>query len=348
MINDRNLILDRLKAHLQYAKTHGIKEDSILGIFAYGSMNYGLWDKRYSDVDSKLIIIPNFEDMCLCQDWMSKELHLEDEHIEIKDIRELRKMFLKQNINFIEILYTDYFILNPKYTELWKTYFVDNREAIAHYDRDKTLKSISGQVIHNLKQDPNNNKKLCNAHRLYYFLENYLNNKVYLECIHPDGKTYQFLRDLKFGLNKLSQSTEDKLINALELSQKVKDLISMYPELDSPLKERAEIAINNGVMEIIKFSLRDPEVEITKKQFFKQLTNAEQKAYYSIIKEIGTEGNITISKLVEKNSISRPVYNNLITKMKENGVATIINQGMKGTNIKILQPELKAEAIDFI
>ena len=32
MINNKDLIIDRLKAHLQYAKTHGINEDSILGI----------------------------------------------------------------------------------------------------------------------------------------------------------------------------------------------------------------------------------------------------------------------------------------------------------------------------
>lgn len=347
MFLNREPILKRLQEHWNYAVRQGIDPDRIVGIFLYGSQNYGFanWD---SDVDSKLIVVPSFEDMCLKSEWLSKELHLEDEHIEVKDIRELRNMFLKQNINFIEILYTDYFILNPKYEKLWKTYFVNNREAISHCDRYKALKSISGQLIHTLRQGPSDNKKLHNAHRLYYFLENYLNNKVYLDCIHPEGESYEFLRDLKFGLNKLSQSEEDKLVDAAELEQKVKDLTAMYPELDSPLRDRAIKSLNSGVMEIIKFSLQDPVSEITKEQFFKQLTNAEQRAYYSIVKEIGAEGNITISKLVEKNSISRPVYNNLITKLKEYGVATVVNQGMKGTNIKILQPELKVEAIDFI
>lgn len=347
MFLNREPILKRLQEHWDYAVRQGIDPDRIVGIFLYGSQNYGFanWD---SDVDSKLIVVPSFEDMCLKSEWLSKELHLEDEHIEVKDIRELRNMFLKQNINFIEILYTDYFILNPKYEKLWKTYFVNNREAISHCDRHKALKSISSQLIHTLRQGPSDNKKLHNAHRLYYFLENYLNNKVYLDCIHPEGESYEFLRDLKFGLNKLSQSEEDKLADAAELEQKVKDLTAMYPELDSPLRDRAIESLNNGVMEIIKFSLQDPMSEITKEQFFKQLTNAEQRAYYSIVKEIGAEGNITISKLVEKNSISRPVYNNLITKLKEYGIATVVNQGMKGTNIKILQPELKVEAIDFI
>ena len=33
--------------------------------------------------------------------------------------------------------------------------------------------------------------------------------------------------------------------------------------------------------------------------------------------------------------------------MKENNVASVVSMGMKGTYIKILEAELKAEAIDF-
>lgn len=107
--------------------------------------------------------------------------------------------------------------------------------------------------------------------------------------------------------------------------------------------------IKEGIIEIIKkkyiiTSQLQEEKIISKEDFFKKITNMEQKALYSIIKDIGEEGNITISKLVEKNNISRPVYNNLISKMKENNIAEIENQGMKGTYIKIIEPELKLEA----
>ncbi len=151
----------------------------------------------------------------------------------------------------------------------------------------------------------------------------------------------------KFGLSSFSQDKALKLASASGLTQKVKDLVAMHPDLDSPLRERAAAALDNGVMEIIKLSLQKPQSKVTKEEFFKQLTNAEQRAYYSIVKEIGAEGNITITKLVEKNSISRPVYNNLIVKRKECEVASIVNQGMKGTHIQILEPVLKAEAIDL-
>ena len=100
MFLNREPILKRLQEHWDYAVRQGVDPDRIVGVFLYGSQNYGFANPD-SDVDSKLIIVPSFEDMCLKSDWLSKELHLEDEHIEVKDIRELRNMFLKQNINFI-------------------------------------------------------------------------------------------------------------------------------------------------------------------------------------------------------------------------------------------------------
>jgi GTP-sensing pleiotropic transcriptional regulator CodY len=36
-----------------------------------------------------------------------------------------------------------------------------------------------------------------------------------------------------------------------------------------------------------------------------------------------------------------------MTKLKEHNIASVINMGMKGTYIKILHPELKAEAFDL-
>lgn len=346
MVN-KEKILKRLQEHWNYAVSLGYNEDRFLGIFLYGSQNYGFANED-SDIDSKLIILPSFADMCLHKDWVSKELHYENEHIEIKDIRMLREMFMKQNINYVEILYSEYFILNPKYAELFNSYFIKNRDLISHFDRNKTVKSISGQLLHTLKQDPTDNKKLYNSHRLYYFLRDYLNGKVYSECIQPKAEEYEFLWKLKYGLLEICSDAEVKTKMAMELEEKALILIEEYKDIASPCQKDAADALDNGVIEILKHSFAENQPQaVSKKEFFKQLTNAETKAYYSIIKEIGEEGNITISKLVEKNSISRPVYNNLIIKMKENNVASVVSMGMKGTYIKILEAELKAEAIDF-
>lgn len=347
-MSDKEKIMKRLQKHWNFLLDLGYNEDRMLGIFAYGSMNYGFYNPDTSDVDSKVIILPSFEDMCFKKDWFSHEYEYENEHIEVKDIRMMREMFMKQNVNYIEILYSEYFILNPKYAELFNSYFVNNKEYISHYNQKQTMKSISGQLLHTLKQDPTDNKKLYNADRLTIFLEKYLFGMDYIECLQPKDKEHEFLWNLKYGKLAMCSNDEYKGAYAKQLSGRIKYLNEEYADIVSPCAGAALKAMDAGVTEILKFSFEEHEPESPRKEnFFKQLTNAETKAYYSIVKEIGCEGNITISKLVEKNNISRPVYNNLITKMKENKVATVTNMGMKGTYIKITQFELKAEAIDF-
>ena len=56
-------IFKRLKEHLQEALTI-FPKDKILGIFIQGSQNYGL-DYEGSDIDTKCIVLPTLEDICL-------------------------------------------------------------------------------------------------------------------------------------------------------------------------------------------------------------------------------------------------------------------------------------------
>ncbi len=342
---NKEIILKRLKEHWDYATSIGYNEDRFLGIWLYGSQNYNTANEK-SDIDSRIIILPSFSDMCLKKDWISKELlSYEDEIIDIKDIRLMREMLIKQNINYIETLYTEYFILNPRYVELFNNYFIKNRELISHFDQEKTIKSISGQITNMLRERPDSKKNLYNANRLYYFLQKYISGDEYIECIQPKGEEHNFLWKLKYGTSEETIDPKSMIQAANTLIQQVEDLVQKNQGITSPLQEKALAALNTGTIEILKYSFMEDQPQIiSKKDFLKQLTNAEERAYYSIVKEIGAEGNITISKLVEKNSISRPVYNNLFVKMKENNVASIVNMGMKGTYIKILEPELKAEA----
>ena len=56
-------IMDRVREHYEEALTLFTK-DRIIGIFYQGSGNYGL-DYPDSDVDTKLIIAPSFEDIAM-------------------------------------------------------------------------------------------------------------------------------------------------------------------------------------------------------------------------------------------------------------------------------------------
>ena len=350
MERTKEKILKRLKEHLDYVIQLGYNEERILGVFLYGSQNYGFANES-SDIDSKVIILPSFSDFCLNpKNLVSVEAHMENgEHVDIKDIRLLRENFMKQNINFTELLFTEYKILNPVYEDLFNFYFISQRENIVRFDQAKTIKSIGRQLQHTLWQGPTDNKKLYNSKRLFFFLSNYIQGKPYLECLQPKGEEYEYLWNLKYGLLDICSDDEEKKKIAVDLYQRVDFLLDTYSDIESPLQSKAQEVLDTGVIEILKKSFNEisEKKECSKEDFLKQLTHAEERAYYSIVSEIHAEGNITISKLVEKNRISRPVYNNLLVKMKENNIANIVNMGMKGTYIKILQSELKAEALIF-
>lgn len=190
-------------------------EENILGVFLYGSQNYNL-DTPNSDVDTKAIIIPTFYDLCHATP-VSREIHFENgEHCEVKDIREIVKMFKKQNINFLEILYTKYCWINPKYQALWDEYFVCHKEAISHYDPQKALASICGQALHTIKQNPTDGKKIANSLRLIHFLNKYLAGASYQSCIVLSNDKREELLKFKTGNFTYSPELTEAIIAVLE------------------------------------------------------------------------------------------------------------------------------------
>lgn len=111
-------IFKRLKEH--YKEIDGKYE--IVGLFLQGSQNYGLdiYDDDYkSDIDTKAIVLPTLKDIVMNAPPISTTLVLENnEHIDLKDIRVMFDTFKKQNVNFIEILFTKFRLINPKYKDL--------------------------------------------------------------------------------------------------------------------------------------------------------------------------------------------------------------------------------------
>ena len=93
----------RTKSDFEYLNSLGYE---VLGVFMVGSQNYEL-DIENSDIDTKAIVIPKINDIVLNKQPESRLIVLENsEHIEVKDIREMFKCLLKQNINFLEILFS--------------------------------------------------------------------------------------------------------------------------------------------------------------------------------------------------------------------------------------------------
>ena len=78
---------------------------------------------------------------------VSTTLILEDNsHIDVKDIRLMWECFKKQNINFLEILFTEYFCISSDYEDNW-IIMQDAAEEIAHYNNYAAVNCIAGMVM---------------------------------------------------------------------------------------------------------------------------------------------------------------------------------------------------------
>ena len=198
-----NHIKIRIAAHVnKVIKKYG--KENVLGVFLYGSQNYNLATEN-SDVDTIAIIVPTFSDLCL---WspISTELNIDGEHCIVKDIREYMKMIRKQNINFTETLFTEYFCVNPKYQSIWNL-FTLQKNNLVQMDPDRAIIAAYHQAENTFKQILNfedndivhDCKKFVNTYRLIDFCYKFYNGKDFLSCIQQTGKNRERLLKIKAG-----------------------------------------------------------------------------------------------------------------------------------------------------
>lgn len=210
-MNREERIMERVKEHYDYLQQKGYE---IVFLALQGSQNYDLdvYDEDYmSDVDTKAVVLPSFEDFVYNSQPVSTTIVLENnEHIDVKDVRVMFETYKKQNVNFIETLFTKFKIINSKYIDLVEPLF-KNREEIAHININQALRCMSGMSMEKLKAmehpyptiidkiekygyDP---KQLHHIFRMNDFIIKYASGKPYEECLIPDDKEY--LIDVKKG-----------------------------------------------------------------------------------------------------------------------------------------------------
>lgn len=210
-------VMDRVKEHYNEALTY-FPEDRIVGIFLQGSQNYGLATPQ-SDVDTKLIVTPTFKDIAMNRKPVSTtHIRANEEHIDFKDIRLYIQTFRKQNLNFLEILYTDFAIVNPIYEKQWNR-LVESREAITHFNPYRSVQSMKGialekyhameheypskiEVLKKYGYDP---KQLHHLVRVEDYLGRYINGESYESCLDP-GPMKQELIEIKMGKYSLADA----------------------------------------------------------------------------------------------------------------------------------------------
>ena len=188
---------ERIKEHYNIALKLGESNNfEVLGIFLQGSQNY-LLDYENSDIDSRAIILPSIESILLNKPLISTTYVCDNnEHIDLKDIRLMFDCFRKQNINFLEIMFSKYQIINNSYSSLFSR-IIENRELIARYDNYAAINCMAGMAmekyvaleriypstkekIEKFGYDP---KQLHHILRLKEFLKRYIAGEPFEECL---------------------------------------------------------------------------------------------------------------------------------------------------------------------
>lgn len=210
-------------------------------ICGQGSINYpGLSDEE-SDVDSKMLTIPSFKDIVFNKKPINTVYEMKDngEHVDMKSTTHYFHILKKQNINFVEILFTDYWIPNQRYKEYWLE-IRRRAEEIAHMNPVRTLKCIYGMslekahalekpypsAIHLIEKYGFSGKQLSHALRINEFAKKFIAGYAYKECLTVDNPEYLIAikrNKANLSLESARQLMEEIVADTKKLTDKICD-----------------------------------------------------------------------------------------------------------------------------
>lgn len=262
MTND---IQKELKRHQQTAIDNGY---NVFCTYLQGSQNYNLHTSQ-SDIDTKTIVIPTIDDIVLNKKPISTTHVLNDNsHDDQKDIRVMFQTFHKQNINFLEILFTRYYVINPFYENEVQELF-NMADDIANINNNQLLRCIAGMskeklvamehpyptIIDKIEKYGYDPKQLHHIARLNEFIKRYSNGESFRECL--ISKDSQNLIEIKQGRENLGNAR----IMSIELDNETNEIRHKI----STEKDIVNYNIINNLNELLS--------RIIKKTFRKELLN---------------------------------------------------------------------------
>jgi len=184
------------------------KDYNLVYLGLYGSQNYNLHTEQ-SDVDLKAIVLPSFDDFVANRKPISKTLQTESGgQVDVKDIRLMFDCFKKQNVNFIELLFTQYRLINHEYYKEFRPMLLNN-EKIARYNKVASLNCMVGMAYEKRKALCHpyagikdkidkyhfDSKQLHHIFRLKELMDKYMNDVPYSQCLVSDYG--EFLKEVK-------------------------------------------------------------------------------------------------------------------------------------------------------
>lgn len=267
-MNREEYIAQGLIRHIEEFEKHYPNLEMFV-LVLQGSQNYGLdiyTDEYKSDIDTKAIVIPSLEDVVMNKKPISTTHILpNNEHLDIKDIRLYFDNFKKQNINFIEILFSPYYIVNPKYKDLWEE-LRGGREDIAHYNTNQALRCMSGMsmekrkalchpypsLIDKIEKYGYDGKQLHHIIRMYDFIYAYTHNNLYEECL-----KYLPHREMMMKAKLNKYTLEEALQLADYFDNQTKELKDFYLLKEDMINQSALNLLNKIQYNVIRRKIKN-------------------------------------------------------------------------------------------
>lgn len=255
-------ILTRLKDHYNES-LETFTNNQIVGLFLQGSQNYEL-DLPGSDIDTKLIVVPSFKEIALARKPVSTtHLRANEEHIDFKDIRNYCACFRKQNLNFLEILFTPFTMINSMYFDQWNR-LIEERESIARMNPWRAVKSMKGialekyhamehaypskvDVLAKHGYDP---KQLHHLVRVDNYLTRYIAGESYEDCLIPTDNMKEFLLDIKRGKWPLEKARELAKISLAHVEGIADDFCEKTHDEEDPAMRELLEDVSYNIMKI--------------------------------------------------------------------------------------------------
>lgn len=292
-------IRSRLQAHYDYIESLGYE---IVGIFLQGSQNYNLdiyEDDYTSDVDTKCLVLPTLDNLIKGNQMVSTKYDFEGEQIDVKDIRVMMEIWKKQNQSYLEILFTDYKIVNPMYISFLND-ILDMRDNIVQLNLPqlaRCIKGMSGEkvvaleheypaTVEKIKKFGYDPKQLASIIRLTHLMENLFDNHMSFKkaILYTDEDLRNYMLDIKRGKVELEEARElanlyDTKTNAIKervVEELGKD--NYDNEIGAELEKRVYKLVNFGITynvmsdyrEQVRKNMEDLEFVYPDEDFYKK------------------------------------------------------------------------------
>lgn len=271
----RQYIMNDIQSKLDWLKLN--TKHKVFIVIVRGSTNYGLdiYSEEYmSDIDVVALVIPSLDDILRGKSMVSHTYVMDDNsHIDVKDIRLMKEMWIKSNPSYLELLSSKFFLAGDnKYDEYIKKLH-DHADDIENINFDRFLSATKGMIMEKRKALCHpyptikekidkygwDGKQLSHMLRLLYILEDMLvSNKKYNESIIVDDIFIKTLLNM-IKLNKIPYTKDEAVEMSDVIVSKSGELVEQYRKENGKkeLNKETEKWLDNFIISVVKQEVID-------------------------------------------------------------------------------------------